>query len=194
MCNRHRPRVAAAAQPVKAPVQRGEGGRPGQERQRWPGSRRGGQGAACATPARSKPDRIVASTARSPRVRGSVRCRRRPPERLLGGRRVQGAADDKLAGLQGRPRTASCCALCCGRGGRTACGRIGRMTAAHAHSTPIPGAPRAGGRGRYAGASASTQVSGLRRGAGERDRTAGLPFTRRPLCQLSYTGAGLAAC
>jgi hypothetical protein len=25
-------------------------------------------------------------------------------------------------------------------------------------------------------------------GAGERDRTADLPFTRRPLCQLSYTG------
>src|SRR5260221_14640412 len=28
-------------------------------------------------------------------------------------------------------------------------------------------------------------------GAGERDRTAGLPFTRRLLCLLSYTGAGL---
>jgi hypothetical protein len=25
-------------------------------------------------------------------------------------------------------------------------------------------------------------------GAGERIRTADLPFTRRPLCQLSYTG------
>src|SRR4030081_1851638 len=25
-------------------------------------------------------------------------------------------------------------------------------------------------------------------GAGERDRPAALPFTRRPLCQLSYTG------
>jgi hypothetical protein len=25
-------------------------------------------------------------------------------------------------------------------------------------------------------------------GAGERDRTADLPFTRRPLCLLSYTG------
>jgi hypothetical protein len=29
---------------------------------------------------------------------------------------------------------------------------------------------------------------GAGRGAGERDRTADLPFTRRPLCQLSYTG------
>jgi hypothetical protein len=29
---------------------------------------------------------------------------------------------------------------------------------------------------------------GLDLGAGERDRTADLPFTRRPLCQLSYTG------
>jgi hypothetical protein len=28
-------------------------------------------------------------------------------------------------------------------------------------------------------------------GAGERDRTADLPFTRRPLCQLSYTGGDL---
>ena len=27
------------------------------------------------------------------------------------------------------------------------------------------------------------------KGAGERDRTADLPFTRRLLCQLSYTGA-----
>ena len=32
------------------------------------------------------------------------------------------------------------------------------------------------------------QADGLRCGAGERDRTADLPFTRRPLCQLSYTG------
>jgi hypothetical protein len=31
-------------------------------------------------------------------------------------------------------------------------------------------------------------IPGLGRGAGERDRTADLPFTRRPLCQLSYTG------
>jgi hypothetical protein len=28
-------------------------------------------------------------------------------------------------------------------------------------------------------------------GAGERDRTADLPFTRRLLCQLSYTGGRL---
>ena len=35
---------------------------------------------------------------------------------------------------------------------------------------------------------APLQVSALRMGAGERDRTADLPFTRRPLCQLSYTG------
>jgi hypothetical protein len=28
-------------------------------------------------------------------------------------------------------------------------------------------------------------------GAGERDRTADLPFTRRPLCQLSYTGGNV---
>jgi hypothetical protein len=39
-----------------------------------------------------------------------------------------------------------------------------------------------------------TQVRGPARardhGAGERDRTADLPFTRRPLCQLSYTGGG----
>jgi hypothetical protein len=34
----------------------------------------------------------------------------------------------------------------------------------------------------------SAGVAGLRVGAGERDRTADLPFTRRPLCQLSYTG------
>src|SRR5215469_10862973 len=31
----------------------------------------------------------------------------------------------------------------------------------------------------------------LELGAGERDRTADLPFTRRPLCQLSYTGGDL---
>jgi hypothetical protein len=30
-------------------------------------------------------------------------------------------------------------------------------------------------------------------GAGERDRTADLPFTRRLLCQLSYTGGRLGA-
>jgi hypothetical protein len=42
------------------------------------------------------------------------------------------------------------------------------------------------------------QVRGLApvlgRGAGERIRTADLPFTRRLLCQLSYTGGGLRAC
>jgi hypothetical protein len=32
---------------------------------------------------------------------------------------------------------------------------------------------------------------GGREGAGERDRTADLPFTRRPLCLLSYTGGDL---
>jgi hypothetical protein len=32
---------------------------------------------------------------------------------------------------------------------------------------------------------------GLDLGAGERDRTADLPFTRRLLCQLSYTGGRL---
>src|SRR5215469_12878104 len=32
------------------------------------------------------------------------------------------------------------------------------------------------------------QADDLRTRAGERDRTADLPFTRRPLCQLSYTG------
>ena len=31
-------------------------------------------------------------------------------------------------------------------------------------------------------------------GAGERIRTADLPFTRRLLCQLSYTGGRLRAC
>jgi hypothetical protein len=31
-------------------------------------------------------------------------------------------------------------------------------------------------------------LSVAKSGAGERDRTADLPFTRRPLCQLSYTG------
>jgi hypothetical protein len=31
-------------------------------------------------------------------------------------------------------------------------------------------------------------------GAGERIRTADLPFTRRLLCQLSYTGGELPAC
>jgi hypothetical protein len=43
---------------------------------------------------------------------------------------------------------------------------------------------------RVARTSADTppQVKSLRLGAGERDRTADLPFTRRPLCQLSYTG------
>jgi hypothetical protein len=42
--------------------------------------------------------------------------------------------------------------------------------------------------------SAETQVRGLMdawdRGAGERDRTADLPLTRRLLCHLSYTGMG----
>jgi hypothetical protein len=37
----------------------------------------------------------------------------------------------------------------------------------------------------------SAQVVALRSGAGERDRTADLPFTRRLLCQLSYTGGDL---
>ena len=37
-------------------------------------------------------------------------------------------------------------------------------------------------------ADASAQVVGLRSGAGERIRTAGLLFTRRLLCRLSYTG------
>ena len=32
------------------------------------------------------------------------------------------------------------------------------------------------------------QVGGFKLGAGERDRTADLPFTRRLLCLLSYTG------
>jgi hypothetical protein len=32
------------------------------------------------------------------------------------------------------------------------------------------------------------------RGAGERSRTADLPFTRRLLCLLSYTGGELPAC
>ena len=35
------------------------------------------------------------------------------------------------------------------------------------------------------------QLRGLPLGAGERDRTADLPFTRRPLCQLSYTGGDM---
>jgi hypothetical protein len=39
----------------------------------------------------------------------------------------------------------------------------------------------------------STQVRSLRMGAGERIRTADLPFTRRLLCLLSYTGGGLRA-
>jgi hypothetical protein len=37
------------------------------------------------------------------------------------------------------------------------------------------------------------QVACLRSGAGERIRTADLPFTRRLLCQLSYTGGRLGA-
>ena len=51
------------------------------------------------------------------------------------------------------------------------------------------------GRGRTAARSQTfTQVKGPGCGAGERVRTADLPFTRRLLCQLSYTGGWSRAC
>jgi hypothetical protein len=43
-------------------------------------------------------------------------------------------------------------------------------------------------------AGVSPHLKGLSDGAGERIRTADLPFTRRLLCQLSYTGGRLRAC
>ena len=62
------------------------------------------------------------------------------------------------------------------------------ISAAHTHFTHIQ-APRAtSGRRQVSANLASAQVTHLNSGAGERDRTADLPFTRRLLCQLSYTG------
>jgi hypothetical protein len=72
------------------------------------------------------------------------------------------------------------------------------IRAVHAHFTPISAAIMS--RARRVGCAQQElmqvdglqiQVNELRWGAGERDRTADLPFTRRPLCQLSYTGGGL---
>jgi hypothetical protein len=63
------------------------------------------------------------------------------------------------------------------------------ITAAYAHSTLIRSPQRRFSRRR----NAFMQVIDLERGAGERIRTADLPFTRRLLCQLSYTGWRLGA-
>jgi hypothetical protein len=67
------------------------------------------------------------------------------------------------------------------------------IRADYAHFTPITEASLDRGHLRAFARLLSAEVDGLRVGAGERDRTADLPFTRRPLCQLSYTGGGLAA-
>jgi hypothetical protein len=61
-------------------------------------------------------------------------------------------------------------------------------TAAYAHFTLIRPARQGARSARGPRLGAPAQVAGLMSGAGERIRTADLPFTRRPLCLLSYTG------
>ncbi len=62
------------------------------------------------------------------------------------------------------------------------------INAAYAHFTLIPAARVSHGRRQAFARAPFAQLDSWRCGAGERDRTADLPFTRRPLCQLSYTG------
>jgi hypothetical protein len=67
------------------------------------------------------------------------------------------------------------------------------ITAAYAHFTLISPSRQGTGWAPRPPRDMFAQVVSLSTGAGERIRTAGLAFTRRLLCLLSYTGRRLGA-